>query len=76
MLLQKYLIINKFNSDGAYGTIYSAVDKLTQEIVLVKITENEVMNFKEHNIMRMLTGSSQFPQLYGGGNFKAEGMKQ
>jgi len=43
---------------------------------MVKITENETMNFKEHTILKMLTGNTQFPELYGGGRFIFEGINQ
>ena len=34
------------------------------------------MNFKEHNILKMLTGNHQFPELYAGGKFHFEGIKE
>ena len=48
ILKNRYLLMDKFNSEGAHGTIYRAKDMVEFHIVLVKLTTDQDMNYKEH----------------------------
>ena len=50
-----------------------AKDQQTCMTVLVKVSENSEMNFKEHSILMELRQFPYFPILYGGGNFDVQG---
>jgi hypothetical protein len=50
VLLERFIITNKFNDNGAYGVIYQAKTS-DGEIYLAKISQDPEMNFKEHQIL-------------------------
>ena len=73
-MLQRYILTKKFNSCGAHSHIYLAKDQERDQQVLVKVTEDQEMNFKEHSILKALKGDKAFPNIYGGGTFEVHGM--
>ena len=76
LLLNQFLLLKTFNEDGQFGTIYLAYDQHEQQEVLVKVSKDQQMNFKEHQIMSLLNIDHQqqlFPKIYGGGNFIDDG---
>ena len=56
--------------------IYRAKDTLTNDTVIVKLTWDNEMNFKEHQILYFLNQENEdnlkFPKIFGGGTISTE----
>ena len=43
---------------------------------MAKITTDQEMNFKEHSIMKSLSGQKVCPEIYAGGMFHVQGQEK
>ena len=77
-LLDQYKIQGMFNNDGSFGTIFQ-VSNEDGQVFLAKITENHMLNYKEHRILEALNRDEHqkmFPKVYGAGKFEVKGGKE
>jgi serine/threonine protein kinase len=64
----RYILKNKI-SQGGFGKVYLAIDKITKHEVVIKVNSEKDMNENEFSIMRSLSDKniSGFPKVYSQG---------
>ena len=66
MIESKYVLKKKL-SQGGFGKVYLAFDKVANKEVVIKVNSEVEMNQTEFKIMSALSGISGFPKVFSSG---------